>query len=272
MGKRVFLALLAVTLVAGGVFAQEGIFDYICVYNKNESGFFLDQKPIRFLNTEGFSFNKTSYRYQTTDSEVVINAHLTWAAILKPGNRYDVQINGKKKERSYTLNDGINNFSIDVLDAGRVLATYTVTLEKTSSAPTPPPAPPGPVLSGVSVSKSSSGTIYVDIRTETQRVQTEQANFEIVWKNWARGMTAESLRNAEGASDDGTWKTMGNPVQYGSQAQPGLRYSITSRPFGGNTGFGTDGNIVVRGRTKDSRGWGPWVYFLGGANSDAPLP
>ena len=255
------------------LYAQEGIFDYICVYNKNDSGFFLDKKPIKFLNTEGFSFNKKSYSYKTKDSEVVINAHLTWDAILKPGNKYDVQINDKKKEKSYALNDGVNNFKIDVLDAGKVLATYTVTLDKTSSAPTPPPAPPGPVLSGVSVSKSSSGTtIYVDIRTETQRVQTEQANFEIVWKNWTRGMTAESLQKAEGASDDATWKTMGNPVQYGSQAQPGLRYSITSRPFGGNTGFGTDGNIVVRGRAKNDKGWGPWVYFLGGANSDAALP
>ena len=271
MRGAVVLFMLCTTLA---LYAQEGIFDYICVYNKNDSGFFLDQKPIRFLNTEGFSFNKKSYSYKTKDSEVVINAHLTWAAIMKPGNKYDVQINGRKKEKSYTLNDGVNNFTIDVLDAGKVLATYTVTLEKTSSAPPPPPVPaPGPVLSGVSVSKSAAGTsIYVDIRTETQRVQTESANFQIEWKNWTRGMTAESLRSAEGAADDATWKTMGNAVQYGSQAQPGLRYSITNRAFGGNTGFGSNDQIVVRGRAQNNKGWGPWVYYLGGANSDAALP
>ena len=278
--KAIFIGLLGVLFMMNiaSLFAQDaGVFDYICVYNKNESGFFLDNKPMKFLNTEGFSRDKKSYSYKTKDSEVVINAYLTWSAILDTKNKYDVQINGKKKEKSYALNTGANTFTITVLNGTTLLSTYTVNLERTSSAPTPPPAPPGPVLSGVSVSAAqpsggqpASGTFYIDIRTETQRVDSEKANFEIQWKAWKSGMNADNLRSAESAADDATWKPLTRAAQYGSQANPGIRYSLTKNPFSGEGGYGTD-SVIVRGRQKNAKGWGPWVYFLGG-NNDKALP
>ncbi|MDR3301250.1 MAG: hypothetical protein LBT01_01790 [Spirochaetaceae bacterium] len=266
MKKKIalFVGLLVVLFIAnaGAVFAapDDGVFSYICVYNKNESGWFLDSQPFDFLKTEGFSHNKTTYSFQTKDNEIVIHAYLTIDAIFDSKHKYAVQVNGAKQAKSYPVKDGENVFTVDVLDGTKKLAAYTLKMNRTNAAPALP-APKGPVLGSITV-QPGPNTMYVNIAKQFDEANGDAGadNYQVQFKAYAAGQTSASLTKAESAADDSTWKTpkwkSGKPNAYGNAANPLFRWSIVYK----DDTKDIDNGVVIRARIQDKKGWGPWLY------------
>jgi hypothetical protein len=261
---NLFIGALVVLFVVNtsAVFAapDDGVFDYIVVYNKNGSGWFLDSQPFEFLKTEGFSHNKTAYTFQTKDTEIVIHTYLTIDAIFDSKHKYAVQVNGAKQAKSYPVKDGENVFTVDVLDGTKKLTSYTITMNKNNAAPALP-EPKGPVLGSVTV-QPGPNTMYVNIAKQFDEANGEAGadNYQVQFKAYTAGMTAASLTKAESAADDATWKVTkwraGKPNPYGNAANPLFRWSIVYKDD--TKDFGD--NIVIRARIQDKKGWGPWLY------------
>jgi len=261
---KLYVGVLVVLFFAniGAVFAapDDGVFNYLCVYNKNGSGWFLDSIPFEFLKTEGFKHDKTTYSFQTKDNEIVIHAHLTIDAIFDTKHKYAVQVNGAKQAKSYPLKDGENVFTVDVLDGTNNLAIYTIKMNKTNAAPALP-EPKGPVLGSVTV---QPGPNTMDVKIAKQFDEANgtagEDNYQVQLKAYTSGMTAASLTKAESASDDASWKApkfkAGKPNAYGNGANPLFRWSIVYKD---DTKDFSNG-IVISARIKNAKGWGPWLY------------
>ncbi|MDR3324769.1 MAG: hypothetical protein LBS82_02100 [Spirochaetaceae bacterium] len=259
-----FVGALVVLLVAnaGAVFgaADDGVFNYICVYNKNESGWFLDSIPFDFLKSEGFRHDKAVYSFQTKDSEVVIHAHLTVDAIFDSKHKYAVLVNGAKQAKSYALKDGENVFTVDVMDGANKLSGYTVKLNRSNGAPALPAAT-GPVLGNVTVQPGpNSMAVIIAKQFDEANGTPGEDNYQVQLKDFTSGMTAAGLARAESAADDASWRApkfkAGKPNAYGNGANPLFRWSVVYKD---DMKDAADG-VVVRARIRNSKGWGPWLY------------